>query len=133
MRLRLALASAVLAVLVASPAIAQGPPGGGMGGMGQRGPGRRMQMLFTGITLTTQQQAKVDSIEAAYQPRMRQLFQSGGMRDSTARAQMATLREQENRDLRAVLTPQQQPIFDKNAASMPMMGNPRRGPPGGSR
>jgi Spy/CpxP family protein refolding chaperone len=131
MRLRLALASAVLAVLVASPAIAQGPPGGGMGGMGQRGPGRRMQMLFNGITLTTQQQAKVDSIEAAYQPRMRQLFQSGGMQDSTTRAQMATLREQENRDLRAVLTPQQQPIFDKNVANMPMMGGPRGGPPGG--
>lgn len=131
MRLRLALASAVLAALVASPAIAQGPPGGGMGGMGQRGPGRRMQMLFNGITLTSQQQAKVDSVEAAYQPRMRQLFQAGGMRDSTTRAQMATLREQENRDLRAVLTPQQQPIFDKNVANTPMIGNPRRSPPGG--
>ena len=131
MRLRLALASAVLAVLVASPAIAQGPPGGGMGGMGQRGPGRRMQMLFTGITLTSQQQAKVDSIEATYQPRMRQLFQAGGMGDSSTRAQMATLRAQENRDLRAVLTREQQGVFDKNVAAMPAMGGPRRGPPGG--
>lgn len=131
MRLRLALASVVLAALAASPAIAQGPPGGGMGGMGQGGPNRRMQMLFNGITLTAPQQAKVDSIEGAYQPRMRELFQSGNMRDSSTRAQMATLREHENRDLRAVLTPDQQTVFDKNVASMPMMGGPRRGPPGG--
>ncbi len=129
MRLRLALASVALAALCASPAIAQNPQGG-MGGMGQGGPNRRMQMLFNGITLTTQQQAKVDSIEGAYAPRMRALFTPGQRPDSAARAQMATLREQENRDLRAVLTPEQQTVFDKNVANMPMMG-PRRGPPGG--
>jgi Spy/CpxP family protein refolding chaperone len=130
MRLRLALASAVLATLVASPAIAQGPPGGGMGGMGQRGPGRRMQMLFNGITLTSQQQAKVDSIENAYTPRMRALFTPGQRPDSAARAQMTALRDQENKDLRAVLTADQQTVFDRNVANMPMMGGPRRGPGG---
>jgi len=131
MRLRFTLASLVLAALVASPAIAQGPPGGGMGGMGQRGPDRRMQMLFNGITLTQQQQAKVDSIESAYQPRMRALFSNGGMRDSSTHAQMGALRQQENTDLRGVLTPSQQAVFDKNVANMPMMGGGRRGPPGG--
>jgi Spy/CpxP family protein refolding chaperone len=130
MRLRLALASAVLAALVASPAIAQGPPGGGMGGMGQRGPGRRMQMLFNGITLTSQQQAKVDSIENVYTPRMRALFTPGQRPDSAARAQMGALRDQENKDLRAVLTPDQQTVFDRNLANMPMMGGPRRAPGG---
>ncbi len=132
MRLRLALASVVLAALCASPAMAQNPQGGmgGMGGMGQGGPNRRMQMLFNGITLTAQQQAKVDSIEGAYAPRMRALFTPGQRPDSAARAQMATLREQENKDLRAVLTPEQQTVFDKNVANMPTMG-PRRGPPGG--
>ncbi len=129
MRLRLALASVALAALFVSPAIAQNPQGG-MGGMGQGGPNRRMQMLFNGITLTTQQQAKVDSIENAYAPRMRALFTPGQQPDSAARAQMRTLREQENRDLRAVLTAEQQTVFDKNVANMPMMG-PRRGPPGG--
>ena len=131
MRLRLALASVALAALCASPAIAQGPPGGGMGGMGQRGPNRRMQMLFNGITLTSQQQATVDSIENAYAPRMRALFTPGERPDSTARAHMAALREQENTELRAVLTPAQQAVFDKNVQNMPTMGGQRRGPPGG--
>jgi Spy/CpxP family protein refolding chaperone len=89
-----------------------------------------MQMLFNGITLTAQQQAKVDSIEAAYQPQMRALFTPGQRPDSAARARMTELRNNENRDLRAVLTPDQQAVFDKNLANMPTMG-PRRGPPGG--
>ncbi len=131
MRLRLALASLALAALAASPAIAQAPPGGGRGGMGQGGPNRRMQMLFNGITLTAQQQAKVDSIEAAYRPRMQALFTPGQRPDSAGRARMADLRKQENADLRGVLTPEQQTVFDKNVANMPMMGGPRGGPPGG--
>jgi Spy/CpxP family protein refolding chaperone len=90
-----------------------------------------MQMLFNGITLTAQQQAKVDSIEAVYTPQMRALFTPGQPPDSAARARMTELRNNEDRDLRAVLTPEQQTIFDKNVANMPMMGGPRRGPPGG--
>ena len=101
------------------------------GGMGQRGPGRRMQMLFNGITLTTQQQAAVDSIENVYRPRMRALFTPGQRPDSAAMAQMTELRNNENKDLRALLTPEQQTIFDKNVQNMPQFNGPRRGPPGG--
>ncbi len=131
MRLRLAVAATAMVVMSASVALAQNPPPGGGMGQGQRGPGRRMQMLFNGITLTAQQQAKVDSIENAYAPQMRALFTPGQQPDSAARARMTELRNNENRDLRAVLTPEQQAIFDKNVANMPTMGGPRRGPPGG--
>ena len=140
MRLRLALASVALLALSASAALAQDPqappPGGGMGGMGgmgmrQGGPGRRIQALLAGITLTAQQQAAVDSIQAAYTPRMRALFTPGGPpADSASRARMAELRSNQDKDVRAVLTPDQQKIFDKNLAEMPQFGGGRRGPGG---
>ena len=136
MRIRLALVSTALVALSASALLAQnpqGPPGGGMGGMGMRqgGPGQRLQMLLNGITLTAQQQTAVDSIQAAYRPRMRALFSAGGPPDSSSRAQMMQLRNNQDKDIRAVLTPDQQKIFDKNLAAMPPMGAGRRGPPGG--
>src|SRR5512140_1807815 len=57
------LAAAAIA-LTATTAMAQGgpPPGGGQGG-GQRG--NQMARLMEGITLSADQQAKVDSIVAA--------------------------------------------------------------------
>ena len=131
MRLRLAVVATAMVAMSASVAVAQNPPPASGMGQGQQGPGRRMQMLFNGITLTAQQQAKVDSIEAVYTPQMRALFTPGQPPDSTARARMTELRNNENRELRAVLTPEQQAIFDKNVASMPTMGAPRQGPPGG--
>jgi len=132
MKLRVALASTALLVVAGSVALAQNPQypqGGGMGGM--RGPGRRMQMLLNGITLTAQQQAQVDSIQAKYQPQMRALFSPGTPPDSAARARMAALRTAQDNEIRAVLTPDQQKVFDKNLSSMPPMGAPRAGPPGG--
>ncbi len=132
MRIRLALVSTALLALTASVALAQnpsGPPGGGMGGMRQGGPARRMQMLLNGITLTSQQQASIDSIQTAYQPRIRALFSQGGAPDSASRARMTEVRSSEDRDIRAVLTPDQQKIFDKNLAELPPMGG-RRGPGG---
>lgn len=134
MKLRFALVSSALLALSASVALAQNPPagmpGGGMG-MRQGGPGRRMQALFNGITLTAAQQKSVDSIQAAYQPRMRAMFTPGSPPDSATQARMADLRSGEDRDLRAVLTPDQQKIFDKNLEAMPQMGRGMRGPPGG--
>ena len=134
MRIRIALVTTALLALSASVAIAQNPgePQGGMGGMGMRqgGPGRRMQALLNGITLTSQQQAAIDSIQGVYQPRMRALFTPGSPPDSATRARMTTLRESEDKDIRAVLTPDQQKIFDKNLAALPPMGMGRRGPGG---
>ena len=131
MRCRRALVSTALLAFVASAALAQNPSGPPGGGMGMRGPGRYMQALLNGITLTPQQQAAVDSIQAAYQPRMRALFTPGSPPDSAARARITDLRSAQNKDVRGVLTPEQQKVFDKNLAEMPPMGAGRRGPPGG--
>ena len=100
-------------------------------GMRQGGPGRRMQALLNGITLTPQQQAAIDSIQAVYTPRMRALMTPGSQPDSATRARMADLRSSQDKDVRAMLTPDQQKIFDKNLAEMPQFGGGRRGPPGG--
>jgi len=130
MRIRLALITTALLALSATAAVAQ-YPGGGMGGGRLGGPGMRMQALLNGITLTAQQQTSIDSIQDAYRPRIRALFTQGGPPDSASRASMAALRSSQDRDIRAVLTPDQQKIWDKNMAALPPMGAGRRGPPGG--
>jgi Spy/CpxP family protein refolding chaperone len=126
MKSRITLVVAALLGLAVAPAIAQGPPGGGMGGQGGFAQ-RRMQMMLNGITLTATQQAKIDSIQKAYQAKMPPMT-PGQMPDSATRAQRFELMRQQNMDIRNVLTTDQQTIFDKNVADM-QARMPRR-PPG---
>src|SRR5260221_2695962 len=73
MKSRIAIVTAALLACSAAAAIAQAPqPAGPPQGQGAPGPGAagRMQALLQGITLTAQQQAKVDSINTAYQGQM---------------------------------------------------------------
>lgn len=100
--------------LVAPVASAQGGGGGG------RGAGRAMQALMANITLTAEQQAKVDSINAVYQTQRRELMQSGGgMQDSTTRAKAMELTNKQYDAIRTVLTAEQQTVFDENRKNMP--------------
>ena len=129
MKSRLTLVVAALLALAAVPAVAQnpqGPPGGRMGGPGGFAQ-RRMQMLLTGITLTADQQAKIDSIQKNYQAKM-PAFTPGQMPDSATRARRSELMRQQDMDIRAVLNTDQQAVWDKNVADM-QARMPRR-PPG---
>ena len=127
----------------ASVASAQGtPPANAPQGapQGQAGPreggrGRGMQMLFEGITLTDAQQKQVQDISEKYRGQMRELMPNGfqgGPPDDATRAKMDALRTRQNADIRAILTADQQAIFDKNVADAKkrreQMGNR---PPGG--
>ena len=108
------------------PPAGQPPAGGGMGG----GAGRMNAMLFEGITLTADQQKKVDSIQGAYRTQMQALGrpQQG---DTTGMGARMKLRADQNAAIRAVLTADQQKTFDANLAKMPQgrgMGGGR--PPG---
>ena len=118
----------------AAPAFAQGTPGsagadsgrggGGGGGRGGNGGGERMmEALFNGITLTDVQKKSADSIHAAYQ------WQIAKVTGTTPWITRRDLRQKEMADLRAVLTPAQQPAFDKNldAIRARMMQHGRRG------
>jgi Spy/CpxP family protein refolding chaperone len=123
MKVRVALLGLALVALSATAAPAQNPPPGGPGG-GMAN--RRMQMMLNGITLTAQQQASVDSIVAAFRAQM-PAFTRGAPPDSAARAQRMALSASQDSTIRALLTPEQQAVWDRNAEQARTM--PRR-PPG---
>ena len=121
-----------LLVLLATPAFAQG---GGPGG-GRMGPPKSGQGLLQGITLTADQQTKVDSIwksNESMREQMRSQRQSGQAPDSAMRAHMMAMRDQQTKAYRDVLTPEQAKVFDKNVAEMRermrSMGGPGGPPP----
>jgi hypothetical protein len=76
-----------------------------------------MARLMQGITLTPEQQTKVDSITARYSAQM-PAFTPGVMPDSATRAKMRDLNEHQDAEIRTVLTPDQQKVFDDNVAQM---------------
>jgi Spy/CpxP family protein refolding chaperone len=122
------IAAAMLAV--AAPLMAQsapptqGTPPAPTQGTGRGDPAemqrRQNEVLFKDITLSADQQRRVDSIQTASRDAQRTLMQSGmGMQDTTTRRQMMELRQKMLNDVRAVLTQDQQTIFDRNRAAMP--------------
>jgi Spy/CpxP family protein refolding chaperone len=113
MRLRLAVLTGALVLLGSSVALAQNPGGAGPGGFAAR----RMQRLLQGITLTAAQQAKVDSITARYAAQM-PAFTPGAPPDSATRAKMRDLYQKQDAEIRALLTADQQKVFDTNVDQM---------------
>jgi Spy/CpxP family protein refolding chaperone len=111
MKLRSAILAVILALVALPTAQAQGPGQGGP--MGER----RMQMMFKDITLSQAQKAKVDSIFAVYRTQMGPMT-PGAPPDSAAMATRRSLMQKQNGDIRAVLTPEQQPVFDRNLEEM---------------
>lgn len=110
MKLRAALVAFILA-LVAAPLVQaqeRGQAGGGE---------RRVQMMFKDITLTATQQAGVDSIMAHYRKEMGPAT-PGSRPDSAATAARRSLMQKQNSDIRALLTREQQSVFDRNLVEM---------------
>ncbi len=116
---------------------------GGGGGGGGGGGERRIDQFFRGITLTDAERDSINKVMAAHDKtvddRQRgawRMHQGGMPPDSAARAQMQAQHAQFVATLRAVLTPDQQTVFDQNLADMRSrmqqrgMGGPG-GPPGG--
>lgn len=116
---RAALVALTAAALAASPALAQGgpPPGGPPPGAGPGGPQRRMQMMLQGITLSPAQQAQLDSINARFTAQMPAM--TPGVRpDSAQMAQRRAIVAQRDSTLRAMLTAEQQTVWDRNIEQM---------------
>ncbi len=109
---------------VASVASAQapqgGPPQGGPGGA--QGRARMSQMLFAGINLTDAQKDQIGKIDEKYRAQREALRPAGGQMqgppDEATRAKMNDIRTKSQADYRAVLTDDQQKIFDKNLADL---------------
>jgi Spy/CpxP family protein refolding chaperone len=106
-------ASAQGAAPAGAPATS-GPEGGPQGG--QRG-GRGIAMLLEGITLTDAQQVKVDAVKEKYAAERKALMPNGmggGPPDESVRAKMKEMSENQYAELRAILTADQQKVFDAN-------------------
>jgi Spy/CpxP family protein refolding chaperone len=109
------IAALVVALLAGSAAIAGAQA---QAGAQQQGGGRGFNRTLNGIELTEAQKAKVAEIQAKYAPEMqaiRESMQGGGDR-AEAMTKMQAINEKRNPEIRAVLTPDQQVIFDKNLA-----------------
>jgi len=117
MKKRFLIVPVIALALSASAATAQQtPPAGGpppgMGGGGGGG-NRRMTALMQGITLTPVQQASIDSINTSFRGRM-PAFTPGTPPDSATRAQRMQLTTERDAAMRAVLTAEQQRVWDTN-------------------
>ena len=109
-KLQLVLVAAMLvggtSVAVAQDAQQQGQRPGGRGNM--------MARLMTGITLTADQQTKVDSITKKYAD-ARAALQSETDMDAR-RAKGRELQTKQAEEIKAVLTDEQKKVFEKNQA-----------------
>ena len=92
--------------------------GGGMGGW-----------LLKDITLTDAQKDQVKAIREKYAPRqleIRRAVQATGVAaDEATKARMTELHNQQAAEIRAILTADQQVIFDRNLAEMKARGSAR--------
>lgn len=118
---RIAALAVALVIGTAVTASAQGAQqqGGGRPGGNRSGVG----MLLAGIdstTITAEQKAKIDEIQKKYLPEqqaIRDAVAAGGDR-AEAMKKSADLRAKMQPEVRAVLNPAQQAIFDKNIEEM---------------
>ena len=114
--IRIATLAAALCVGMTTVAAAQGTaPQQGQG----RG-GRMGGWLLKDITLTDAQKKQVDEIREKYVPQqmeLRKAAQATGTVDDATRAKMADLQQKQAADIRAILTADQQAVFDKNLAA----------------
>lgn len=104
----------VAALLITGAAVARA-----QGAMQQGGQSRR-NLQLDGIELTDAQKVKLDEIQKKYQPEMMALrteLQNGGDRAELIRKSSA-LRDRSSADIRAILTADQQVVFDKHTAEM---------------
>lgn len=110
---KLALMVATAVALASAPLAAQPPGGGPPGGMAAR----RMEMMMKGITLTADQQKVVDSIQTAVRAELPPMTPGSPPDPSMREKRMAVMRKQDDA-IRALLTTEQQAIWDKNAEEM---------------
>jgi len=106
---------ALLAIGVSAASYAQGGPGGG--GFG-RTPAEQAEALKTSLSLTADQVTKVTAVYTAQTKKRDSLFQAGGGPGAGGdfQAMMATMtkmNDETNAKIKAILTPQQLPAFQK--------------------
>lgn len=130
MKKALRMAALGVALLVGGATLAQAQAGGAQQ-QGERRGGRNMEL--NGIELTDAQKVQLEAIQKKYQPEMMSIrndMMNGGDRAELMK-KAADLREKSAKDIRAILTPDQQVVFDKNLAEQreKMQHREQGGPP----
>ena len=119
--IRIATLAAALCVGMTTVAAAQSTEPQQGQGEGRRG-GRMGEWLLKDITLTDAQKEQVKTIREKYLPQQVELRKSvqatGGPPDDATRAKMMDLQQKQSDEIRAILTADQQAVFDKNIAAM---------------
>jgi len=115
---RLGVVALCSAALCSTPMLAQG--GGGM----RMSADERVAAIDKAVTLTDDQKPKVKAILEADQKKMQELFAA---QDPDMRTKMTQIRTDENTQIKALLTDDQQTKYDAYVASMPRRGG--GGPP----
>ena len=115
---RIATLTGILCIGLASVAAAQGSEQGQTQSAGRREMGGT---LLKDITLTDSQKDQVKTIREKYLPQqqeIRKAAQGTGTYDDATRAKVQDLRSKQAAEIRAILTPDQQAIFDRNLAAI---------------
>ena len=107
----------VALVLGSTVASAQGGPPAGAQQQGQPGRGGRGNPQLAGIELTADQQAKMAEIQAKYAPEMQAIRDLMATDRAGAMKKRADLNAKMQPEQRAILTAEQQAVFDKNVAA----------------
>lgn len=114
-KLELVLAAALLVGSTTVAAAQEPQPQGGQ----RQGGGRNMgAQLLQGITLTAEQQAKVDSINAQTMAARREMMQDQSMDQEARRAKAREMMTKQTDAIRGLLTDDQKKVFDKNLEDM---------------
>ncbi|HEY8832886.1 MAG TPA: Spy/CpxP family protein refolding chaperone [Gemmatimonadaceae bacterium] len=120
--IRIAALGFALCVGVTSIAAAQGQPEPQGQGEMRRGSGGMGGMLLKDITLTDAQKAQIKTIREKYMPQQVELRKAsqatGGPPDEATRTKMMDLQEKQAAEIRAILTADQQKVFDANLKDM---------------
>jgi Spy/CpxP family protein refolding chaperone len=126
--IRIAMLAFALCAVSASVASAQAQGDQQQGGM-RRGGGMG-GMLLKDITLTDAQKEQAKTIREKYLPQLMEIRKSvqatGAPPDDATRAKMTDLQTKQTAELRAILTADQQLVFDKNLADMKAAMEARR-------
>jgi len=96
-----------LLVTMGGAAAAQGGP---MGSGGAGGMQRMQEMMFKGIELTTDQKARIEAIQKQQMTDLQAIDRQA----PDGREKMTAVRSKANDAIKAVLTPDQQKVFDAN-------------------
>lgn len=112
----------VASLLVGSAEIATAqdpqPQPQGQGQAQARAGNRGMAMLLQGITLTAEQQVKMDSINARTQAQRQAYLADQSLDGPARREKMMEMMNKQREEIKSVLTAEQKTVFEKNVADM---------------